>query len=87
MLKNKVKLTDRQIDCLKVLKRAPKSNTQAFDQLHKKNELLSKGNVRDCMRRLENRGLVRAREKFAPKLNRTIIVWELTDKGRKALDK
>lgn len=83
----KEKLTDRQIDGLKVLKRAPKTTTQAFEQLKKKNEFISKKAVHGCMRNLENRNLIRTREKFDRTLKRNLILWELTDKGRKALEK
>lgn len=83
----KTKLTERQADGLKVLKRAPKTTTQAFEQLKKKNKNVTKKAVHGCMRNLENRNLVRAREKYDRKLKRNLIVWELTNKGRNALDK
>lgn len=85
--KNKIKLTERQTDGLKILKRAPKTTTQAFEQLNKKNKNVTKKAVHGCMRNLENRGLVRTREKYDRKLKRNLIVWELTASGRKALDK
>jgi predicted ArsR family transcriptional regulator len=80
-------LTDRQVKLLKVLKRAPKTNTAATEQIAKKNGMVTKQAVRGCMRTLENRGLVRARSKFDSKLKRDVILWELTAKGRKALEK
>lgn len=78
-------LSDRQVTCLKVLKRAPKTTASAYDQLVKKNGYITKGAVYGCMRSLENRGLVRAREKFDSKLKRNVNLWELTAQGRKVL--
>lgn len=86
-VKKKSNLTDRQITCLKVLKRAPKTTAKAFDQILKKNSHVTKGAVYGCMRGLENKGLVRARTKYDKKLKRDLIVWELTATGRKAIDK
>jgi repressor of nif and glnA expression len=83
----KVRLSDRQIDCLKVLKLAPKTTAKAYDQLLKKNRYLTKKAIRVCMRGLEDRGLVRARITLDKKLNRDVIVWELTSQGRNALIK
>lgn len=83
--KKKSDLSDRQVTCLKVLKRAPKTTAKAFDQIVKKNRNATKGAVHSCMRSLENRGLVRARSKFDSKLKRDVIVWELTANGRKVL--
>jgi DNA-binding PadR family transcriptional regulator len=83
--KKKTDLTERQIVVLKILKRAPKTTAQAFDQVVKRNTYATKGAVRGCMRSLENKGLVRARSKFDSKLKRDLIVWELTAQGRKAL--
>ena len=83
--KKKTDLTERQIVVLKILKRAPKTTAQAFDQVVKRNAYATKGAVRGCMRSLENKGLVRARSKFDSKLKRDLIVWELTAQGRKAL--
>lgn len=83
--KKKTDLTERQIVVLKILKRAPKTTAQAFDQVVKRNAYATKGAVRGCMRGLENKGLVRARSKFDSKLKRDLIVWELTAQGRKAL--
>jgi len=80
-------LTQRQVDLLKVLKRAPKTTATAHTQLEKKNAFVTKTAVRGCMRTLENRDLVRARSKFDSKLKRDVILWELTAKGRKALEK
>lgn len=85
--KKMLDLNDRQIDILKVLKRAPKTNTATYDALVKKRAYITKQAVRSCTRTLENRGLVRARSKWDKKLKRDVIVWEITDKGRKALDK
>jgi DNA-binding PadR family transcriptional regulator len=83
--KKKHELTDRQLVCLKILKRAPKTTTQAFGQVIKKNGKATKGAVHGCMRGLENKGLVRARSKWDRTLKRDLIVWELTAQGRKAL--
>lgn len=83
--KKKSQLTDRQLVCLKILKRAPKTTAQAHGQIVKKNASASKGAVHGCMRSLENHGLVRARSKWDKKLKRDLIVWELTAQGRKAL--
>lgn len=83
--KKKSDLTDKQITCLKVLKRAPKTTAQACDQIVKKNSNATRQSVRGGMRSLENRGLVRARTKYDRKLKRDVIVWELTATGRKAL--
>lgn len=87
LVKSGRKLTERQIDLLKVLKRAPKTTTKATEQLAKKNPLVRKSAVRGCMRTLEDRALVRARTFFDKKLKRDIIIWELTAKGRKAVTK
>jgi repressor of nif and glnA expression len=84
--KSKPNLTNRQITCLKILKRAPKTTTKLFDQLVKKNTYVTKQAVRGCMRVLENRSLVRARSQWDKKLKRDVIVWELTAEGRKALE-
>jgi DNA-binding PadR family transcriptional regulator len=84
---SKPNLTDRQITCLKILKRAPKTTTKAFDQIIKINSHVTKGAVHGCMRGLENRNLVRARSQWDKKLKRDVIVWELTSRGRKALEK
>lgn len=81
------KLSNRQIDCLKVLKRAPKTTRKAHEQLVKKNKYIYKHAIGACMRTLEDRELVRAREQFDRKLKRNIILWELTDKGRDTLAK
>lgn len=78
-------LTDRQLAVLKTIKRAPKTITSVHTVLVKKDELISKDAIRSCMRRLENNGLVRAREKFDKKLKREVILWELTGKGSKAV--
>lgn len=81
------RLTDRQIQCLKVLKRAPKTNRQAHEQLLKTYPGITKMNVRSRMRSLENHELVRARNKYDKTLKRDVILWELTEKGRDILSK
>lgn len=80
-------LTDRQIEILKILKRAPKTNTQAYEQLLKTHPRITKTSVRSSMRVLENHELVRARTTVNKKLKRDVILWELTELGRKALIK
>lgn len=84
---SKPRLSGRQVDCLKVLKRAPKTTAKAYEQLLKTNKYMTKQGIRSCMRTLEDRELVRAREQFDRKLKRNIILWELTDEGRDALTK
>lgn len=81
------RLTDRQIDALKVLKRAPKTTSQVYIQLLKNNPEVSKHSIRARMRNLEDRELVRARSQYNKTLKRDVILWELTDKGRDALSK
>jgi DNA-binding PadR family transcriptional regulator len=80
-------LTDNQTRCLKALKRAPKTVGKVYEQFSNANSYMPKQSIRSCMRRLEEKSLVRAREQFDKKLGRNVIHWELTAKGRKVLAK
>lgn len=83
--KHERELTERQINALKILKRAPKTTLEVYVQLLKKDAYASKQSIRARMRKLEDRELVRARTKYNKALKRDVILWELTDKGRDAL--
>lgn len=79
-------ISTRQFNFLNVLKRAPKTTAKAHEQLLKKNSMITRNSVHGGMRTLEDRELVRARSKYDKKLKRDVIVWELTDAGRDAID-